>query len=211
MNWSEFALPRGTFTSNVFDASSIFHNYSISAVVSAVQPAGTISICELRFSEDGLNWGEWIDIVDLPMYIPDIVSTSDMKGQYRVTMATSDASFSPSFSSLTLNAEGVYQVDNIGDMPCKPEIWIKKTGSRGNVTLKNLTNNKRMILTDINANETIYLDGENELVLTDWTTQPHRYDSHNGEFLTLDVGKNILTGEGDFEFEIKMQFKLHTD
>src|SRR5690606_3842280 len=124
--------------------------------------------------------------------------------QYRVTMSMmSQTGVSPKFKSFKMALTGGYKIINSGDIVCYPEVWIKKNGF-GDVKLINTTNNSVMEFKDIHNNEEVYINCETHYIVSDVA---YRYDNHNGQYLKLDVGENIITGEGEFTADFRLEFK----
>ena len=102
---------------------------------------------------------------------------------------------------------GAYKIDNVGDVILQPEIWIRKTNGSGDIKLTNETNGMSLELKNLNNGEEVYIDCENKDIVSSLPLT-YRYKDHNGVFIEFEVGENLLTGEGDFKLDIRLQFKL---
>jgi phage-related protein len=98
-------------------------------------------------------------------------------------------------------------IENNGDVECKPTIYIEKIGN-GNVDIINQSNaGQTFSFTDLNDQEIVFVDCENEVIITDLIGQ-YRYDSFNDEYLTLVRGVNTLKIVGDLKLMFKYRFKF---
>ncbi|TVX86124.1 hypothetical protein FPZ44_24410 [Paenibacillus agilis] len=83
---------------------------------------------------------------------------------------------------------------------------MTKRNGAGTIKLTNETNGQTLVFENLNNNEEVYVDCENEDIMTSLPMK-YRYDDHNDVFLELDVGENLLTGEGEFDLTIRHEFK----
>lgn len=167
-------------------------------------------VVETRTSyNNGVTWGEWVEVgmSHESQFDGDGAILDELLFQYRVTMTTTHlGGKSPTFKSFKIDLQGAYKVINTGDVICKPEIWIRKTKSFGDVKLKNLTNGMVMEFEELNRGEEVYINCEEEDIVSS-LPRVYRYDNHNDVYMELDVGENLIAGEGDFEMDIRLQFK----
>lgn len=199
----------GTYLSDIYDMSSDFDTYLEDLTFDYTHNDGTV-ILEVRFSYDGgVNWNEWIKINEVP-YVPFFIDRElnfdNAKFQYRVTMQNESGGVSPVFKFFRFAMVGTTLINNNGDLTCKPELWIKKINGDGDIKLINESTNQTLELQGLFDGEEVYLDCENEDIITD-RPLTYRYDSHNGVFIELGVGENLLSGEGEFELDIRYEFK----
>lgn len=96
---------------------------------------------------------------------------------------------------------------NNGDDYLYPELWIEKVGN-GDVSIKNITNAGMIfLLEDLLDGETVYInneDGSIESSLSD----TYRYDNHNGNYIELVRGNNILEITGTCNLQWKYKYKI---
>ncbi|OME53971.1 hypothetical protein BSK59_15430 [Paenibacillus odorifer] len=206
--WSELYVQKGVYISKEFDVSSNFDSY-IQNIAFEYKSNDGRTIVSIRISYDGSTFGDWIQINDVAvkeLFKDDYYSLNSCKFQYKVEMID-DGVVSPEFKSFSYSFEGAYVIENTGDIVCKPEIWITKRNGSGTIKLYNETNGQTLIFTNLNNNEQVYVDCENEDIMTDLPLK-YRYDDHNNVFLQLEVGENKLTGEGDFELTIRHEFMM---
>lgn len=108
------------------------------------------------------------------------------------------------FSNNTI--EGTpFVFDNIGDMSLKPEMWITKIGA-GDISIINLTDgNKEFKFVNLANNEVVYINNENEVIVTD-IPMVYRYDNFNDQYLKFLVGQNHLIAYGKFKMQLRYRF-----
>lgn len=206
--WIDLYIQKAEYISQVFDAVSTFETYMHDFIYNYDTNDGTVEVY-VRMSYDGSTWEDWIRINDVALpalFRNDFYYMEYCKFQYKVVMVNNGL-VSPVFKSFSFALTGSFILENKGDVPCKPELWIKKTGSGGTIKLTNESNGQVLELKNLNLNETVYIDCENEDIATDLPLR-YRYNDHNNVFLELEVGENLLTGEGEFELTIRHEFKL---
>lgn len=128
--------------------------------------------------------------LELEMYCNDIYAYSRLKEQ---TIDVADL--------------GDFILHNQGDVDIYPEILLQRTSGVGNIAIRNLTNNSEITFSDLPANEELYIDGENEMIINETSTNVFRYDKHNGQFLTIQPGINHLESEGLSALMFRWRFK----
>lgn len=205
--WLDLYVQKGVYISQVFDVSSNFETYLKDLKYQYDTNDGTVDVF-VRISYDSTKWTDWVKINDtsyLELFRDDYYYMEYCKFQYKVELINNGVK-SPEFKSFSFSLLGAFIFDNTGDVVCKPELWITKRNGSGTIKLTNETNGQTLIFTNLNNNETVYVDCENEDIMTDLPLR-YRYDDHNNVFLELEVGENLLTGEGDFELTLRHEFK----
>ena len=99
------------------------------------------------------------------------------------------------------------QFDNLGDVDCKPEIYIEKVGN-GDFSIINMSNSGvEFKFTGLLDEEQLEVSSEYEIINTSLVAT-YRYDSHNGNFLVmLPYSVNYLRVTGTAKFYFKYQYK----
>lgn len=205
--WIDLYIQKGVYISREFDINSNFETYIDNLTYNYSVNDGTVDVY-IRISYDSNNWGEWVKINDVEhpfLFRDDFYNMEYAKFQYKVVLVNNDVN-SPEFSGFSYSLIGSYLLENTGDTICKPELWITKRNGSGTVKLTNESNGQMLVFTNLSNNEQVYVDCENEDIMTDLPLR-YRYDDHNNVFLELEVGENLLTGEGDFELTIRHEFK----
>lgn len=197
----------GFYESQIYDISSDFETYIVNVDCDYNNNDGTV-IIETQISYDnGISWSNWFDI-NLLRY--ELLNTENnlqnAKLKYKITLDNSAGGLSPTVKSINIDTIGSFKIVNTGDVVCKPELWIRKKNEFGSIKLTNETNGMTLELTDISNNEEIYIDCENEDIVSSLPLT-YRYQNHNNVFLELEVGENLITGEGDFELDMRFEFK----
>ncbi|WP_255305657.1 phage tail family protein [Paenibacillus sp. Mc5Re-14] len=205
--WIDLYIQKGVYISDEFDISSNFETYIEHLIYDYSVNEGTVDIY-IRISYDSYNWEEWVKVNEVAhpiLFRDEYYDMEFAKFQYKVEMVNNGI-VSPEFKSFSFYLTGSYLLVNTGDMACKPELWITKRNGSGNIKLINESNGQELIFTNLNNNEEVYVDCENEDIISNLPLT-YRYDNHNNVFLELEVGDNLLTGEGDFELTIRHEFK----
>lgn len=173
------------------------------------EPNGSQIFVQTKLSLDGVNWTEWKTCTNGGQ-IADVDEDSfinNLQLIYRVIIKANAYGIKPKLNSLSLIFEPVLVFDNKGDVNCSPEIWITKINN-GDFSLINLShNNQEFKLTGLIDNETVYIDNENQDILTDLVAT-YRYKDFNDNYLSFPPGKNILRINGSANIKFKYQFKL---
>jgi hypothetical protein len=199
---------KGYYESQVYDLSSDFEAYITANVNCDYNNNDGTTTIEVQVSYDGgTSWTDWFDINLLPYELSKTNNNPrNVKLKYKVTLDNSKGGTSPVFKSIRIDAIGAFKITNTGDVVCKPELWIRKKNGSGTVRLTNETNGMTLELTDLNDGEEVYIDCENEDIISSLPLT-YRYNNHNNVFLELEVGENLITGEGDFELDMRFEFK----
>jgi hypothetical protein len=205
--WADLYTMKGTYISPVFDIKSNFETYSDKIFYYYETNDGTVDIY-VRISYDGSTWTDWVNVNNQAygeLFRDEFYNLEYCKFQYKVEMVNNGGQ-SPVFKEFSITLMGSYIIWNSGDVVCKPEIWITKRNGSGTVKLTNETNGQVLILENLNNNEEVYIDCENEDIVSS-LPMTYRYNNHNNVFLELEVGENLLTGEGDFDLVMRYEFK----
>lgn len=206
--WLQIYQSQAIYESDVIDISSDFDYYIDELNLQYEENDGFIDV-EIRLSYDGgFTWTDWVNVKSdyyHDLFYIDGIRLNFTKMQYRVIMNISGNGISPVFKSFDIKLYGSFKIFNTGDLPHLPEIWIKKINGSGDVHLINETTGQEVVFKNLNNNETVYVDCYNKDILTDLPLT-YRYDNHNGQFLKLEVGENVISGYGNFEFVIRNEF-----
>ena len=196
--------------SDIIPIPSVFDHYKALFQLRHDKNDGTVRIFA-RTSHNGKNWTDWQDItngVPYKMFNNGSFSMEKSVFQYKIELdlGTAINKESPTVDFIKFDLIGTYNIINTGDKDCLPEIWLKKINGSGDIRLTNETTGQTMEFVGLNNGETVYIDCENEDIVTD-LPMTYRYDSHNDVFLNLKVGDNLLSGEGEFIMSLKLEFK----
>lgn len=205
--WSELYIMKGTYISPEYDIKSGFETYVDKILYYYSTNDGKVDVF-IRISYDGSSWTDWMNINNSSypeLFRDDFYNLEYCKFQYKVEMQNFGG-VSPTFKEFNITLIGAFVVWNTGDTICKPEIWITKRNSSGTVRITNERNGQILELKNLNKDEEVYIDCENEDIITNLPMK-YRYNDHNNVFLELEVGENLLTGEGDFDLVMRFEFK----
>lgn len=99
---------------------------------------------------------------------------------------------------------------NVGDIAIKPELIIKMITieETEDITIANNTTGESFTLTGIVNNEEVYINFENEVIQS--SLEVYRYDNFSGDYLEMDIGKNMLevTTNGEVELRWRWRFRM---
>jgi len=91
--------------------------------------------------------------------------------------------------------------------PYYPELEITLHPGETHFSIENLSNGSKIQLTELNEEETIYIDGNNKVILS--STGLNRVPNLiNLEFLNLTYGNNNLLIKGDIIYNMRAQFPI---
>lgn len=143
---------------------------------------------------------------------PKIFHNGCGEGYFTIELTSnSPFGYSPMITSPLLEVNDMstgfdFEFINEGDEPIFPEVWITTKGNK-NVKIHNLSNGVQFEFNDLAFSETVYIDNENQDILTDLPLT-YRYGNFNGNYLRLDRGMNRLKLFGQFRIEFRYQFKI---
>lgn len=210
--WSDLYNANGIYQSDVIDVSSNFDYYIVNKILDFQENDGEVDV-QLRASfNNGISWTNWKSIIGntyIDLFDGDGVKMAYTKFQFKILMKMDITTgvTPPTFEKITLVFTGGYKIENTGDIPHKPEIWIKKTGGSGSVSLTNEETGQTVSLLNLNDNETVYINNLNKDIKTDLPLT-YRYSNHNREWLEFQQGLNVLTGVGNFELVVRHEFQV---
>ncbi len=158
---------------------------------------------------NGYDWTDWKTAIH-GNFIPDIEPNTTLGSillRYRVFLKTDSVAPAPLFSEIEFQFEPVIIFDNKGDSSCTPEVWITKTDN-GDFSLQNISNNNEEFkFVDLINGETVYINNENQHIMTDLPTV-YRYSNFNNNYLSIPKGKNVFKVKGNGKLQFRYQLKL---
>ena len=208
--WSSLYGSSGEYISPMFDISSNFDYYLTNITTDYLNNDGVVEV-EVRTShDDGITWGDWYSLngVYQSPFDGDGIRMSKSKLQFKIIMdlTSNIRGVSPIFNQINIILIGAYKIENTGDVDCLPEMWLKKNNQSGTVNITNETTGQIITISDLNRDETVYIDNERKDIKSDLPLT-YRYSNHNRQWLRLQDGENIITGTGDFTLEVRHEFK----
>lgn len=207
--WSSLDAPRGVYTSPSFYVSNNMEKYIADISETLDNSHGQTVEYYYRISYNQFDWKEWKRLHITSQDLFDEYVLAGLYVQFKIVMVASNALTKPYLKSLRMALKPFGYVENIGDLPIEPKIWIRKKNGKGKVALINFTTGQRMEFKELNNGEELYIDCENEeIVSSNQNIGVYRYDGHNDEYLTLARGHNHITSDGDFDFDIRYKAKL---
>lgn len=144
----------------------------------------------------------------------NLIHNALSQGYVQLNFRCNDAySYSPQYLSQvydlannTLNGTNIVFTNN-GDEICKPEILVEMVGN-GGFSIQNLSNGGQLMeFTGLVNAEELYIDCENEDIISNISADTYRYDNHNGVFLEMVRGVNNLLIKGDVKIRFRYEFK----
>lgn len=112
-------------------------------------------------------------------------------------------------TSITHTSPTTITITNPGDMTIYPELYITKTVSNGNISIKNTSNSdQELTFTNIDLDEVLYVNCSTQYISTD-KVATYRYDKNNDVFTEFLVGDNILEMTGTFDITFKYSYRYN--
>lgn len=210
--WSELFIPRGAYTSPSFSISNSLDKFMANIQETLINIHNQTVEYYFRVSYDETYWTDWERIYTTSYDFLDDYSLTGLYIQFQIVMVSENLLLRPYLQAFEMDLKPYGFVENTGDLPINPKIWIRKKNGAGDITIINFTTGQRVEFKDLNNNEEVYVDCENEeIVSSNQVYGVYRYDSHNDEFLKLAVGDNYLASEGDFDLDIRYKNILLQD
>lgn len=207
--WSTLSVPRGVYISPSFYISNNLDKYIANIRETLINVHNQTVEYYFRVSYNQVDWTDWKRMFTTSHDLLDEYTLSGLYIQFKVTMIAESEAVKPYLQKFEMDLKPYGYVENTGDLPIKPKVWIRKKNGKGKVVLINFTTGQRMEFKELNNNEEVYIDCENEeIVSSNQVAGVYRYDSHNDEYLELIRGSNYLTSEGDFDLDIRYKAKL---
>lgn len=204
-NWSTISNPKGVYISPIYSVSNALDRYVTTINIGLQNPHDQQAMYYFRVSYDTKNWTEWKKFYDTSYDLLDEHKLSGLYFQYKVVLISESLAKAPFLQSFELIFKPFAFIDNVGDLETKPKIWIRKVNGKGNIKIINHTTGQEVEFTDLLSGEEVYVDCENEEIVSSHqdSLSIYRYDNHNDEFLELIRGDNYITSEGDFDLDIR--------
>lgn len=119
---------------------------------------------------------------------------------------SSEYSYSPVQFASASSSDGQIVIYNEGDLTIRPKARIKKSPTDGDIEIRNTTTNQTIKFTDIQRDEEIFIDFENEEIVSSLQyLNIYRFGNHNNEWLEFIIDENNLEFIGDFEIEFEYE------
>lgn len=203
-NWSTLGVPRGSYTSPPFFISNDLDRYVATISETLINTHNQEVSYSFRVSYNLLNWTDWKEFYTTSYDLLDEYGLKGLYIQIKISMVSDNEQKKPYLQSFNMELRPYANIDNTGDLAIKPKIWIRKKNGKGDISIINFTTGQVLELKDLNNNEEIYIDCDNEeIVSSNQHLGIYRYDSHNDEYLELIRGVNYITSIGDFDLDIR--------
>lgn len=207
--WSTLAKPRGSYYTQSFLITNTLDRYLATIKETLINPFQQQVEYYFRVSYNQIDWTSWKRMYETSYDLLDDYALSGLYIQFKITMVAENDAKKPYLQELSLELRPFGYIENTGDLPVKPKIWIKKKNGSGTISLINHTTGQELVLENLNNNEEVYIDCENEeIVSSNQVNGVYRYDSHNDEFLEFIRGDNYISGIGDFDLDIRFKAVL---
>lgn len=208
-SWSQVTKPYGEYTSEVFNISNNLSRYIIKVETTEINIHNEKLEYYFSISYDNINWTSWERFYEQSSDFLNPYNLSNIYFKYKVVMGSSSTSTKPFLQSISLTLEPYFLVSNGGDLTIKPKMWFTKTISAGTIQLFNHYTGQKIEFKDLQIGEEVYVDFDEEDIISSLQSLGvYRYDNHNNEWLYLPYGENYLRGYGNFNMDIRYQFKL---
>lgn len=98
---------------------------------------------------------------------------------------------------------------NIGVSYYHPEIQIQLQGASTGFTLQNLSDGgKSMTFSQLDVGETLYIDCDKKILISDATGSPNRLGKMTGDFFRLTQGQNSIKVTGNVTIQTRMSYPI---
>lgn len=203
-NWSRLSVPRGIYISPPFFISNDLDKYIANIKETLINIHNQTVEYYFRVSYNQNDWTDWKRMYITSYDLLDEYILTGLYIQFQVVMISENESVKPYLQAFEMELKPYGFLENTGDFPIKPKLWIRKKNGKGDIAIINFTTGQRVEFKDLNNNEEIYIDCENEeIVSSNQVNGVYRYDSHNDEYLELARGSNYITSDGDFDLDIR--------
>lgn len=210
-NWGSIMKPYGEYISEAFDISSNLDRYVVSIDIESLNINNERMDFYFSVSNNLTDWTPWKAFYEQSSDFLNGYDVSELYFRYKVIFASEDLVEKPYLQSIKISLDPYVLVENIGDIPMKPKMWIRKIG-KGDILIKNQMSGQELIMKDLLNNEEVFIDCENEDIVSSFQNSGiYRYDNHNDEWLEFATGENYIKGYGDFDLDIRYQGKLLQD
>lgn len=206
MQWNTLLNLKGTYISKSYDISSNLSNYVTVIQANVINIHSQLVEFYFSLSNDNIVWSDWTEIDLHNNHLLLNYDVSNLYFKYKVVMHSKNMEMKPYLQSFSISFEPCEILENLGDLPIRPKIWIRKKNGNGTIALTNVNTNQTLTIQNLINNEEVYINCEKEDIVSDRQhLGVYRYDDHNDEFLELPLGISILKGYGDFDMDIRYQ------
>ena len=210
--WYELLKPYGIYTSKVVELSTGHSSLWVTTTIDDEYNNESEIRYTYRWSNDKQVWSEWLPLQEGVSNLFKGVDTAKLFFQYRVELMAETSEVTPAYKGIHFLFYPYELVTNVGDLKAYPKLWITKRNSGGNITLFNRTTDRKLVLKNLSKNEEVFIDTYDQIIKSsNESLGVYRYDDHNNEWLTFDVGNNLLDSEGDFDLDIRYYSPLLQD
>ena len=178
----------------------------------------------LIFYDDLIPNGEEVIYYSILSDAPQIVHNGRNEGYLTLQFKTNSSyGFSPIYLSQNTRISGYFlspwqptpipkniEFINDGDINIKPIIFVKTLLK--DFSIVNLSNGQILKFTGLELNETLEIDTDLETITSSLGSTTYRINNMTSDstFLSMERGVNVLQCLGNFEFQIKYEFKYST-
>ncbi|MEC1179194.1 hypothetical protein P9B03_11925 [Metasolibacillus meyeri] len=206
MQWNTLLNLQGTYISKAYNLSSNLSNYITIIQSNSINVHSQLVDYYFSVSSDNIVWSDWTEMDLHNKHLLLNYDLSKLYFKYKVVMHSKNMDVKPYLQSFSISFEPCEILENVGDLSIKPKIWIRKKNGNGAISLVNVNNNQTSTINNLINNEEVYINCNKEAIVSDRQhLGVYRYDDHNGEFLELPLGINILKGNGDFDMDVRYQ------
>ena len=202
VTWLESLVGHGVYESNEYTLDISKGTHYIDASFKYDDSKAPVYI-DYKYKVDNEQWTEWLNLVEDSGTLFKGLKGSKITYKIRVRVESTTRG-SGRYSYVSIKSTDYLVFINSGDLPTYPKLWIKKTIERGAIKLINKTNNTTLGFKTLCQNETVFIDGENRIIKSDYSLV-NRYKDHNEVWMKLEVGENLFIREGEFEFDIRYE------
>lgn len=144
----------------------------------------------------------------MPTAEPRLIHNSLREGYVNLELRCNDIyGYSRIKNSEYDNFTSNIRFSNRGDVAIYPEIiFIKDGNTTVDAIIYNTKNEESVIFEGLEDEEEIYMDNENEIIISNHPIT-YRYNNHNGIYLKMEQGNNVLSITGISNLKFRWQYK----
>src|SRR5690625_6763797 len=129
-SWGDSLKNNGTAITPAFAVGKGYNCFLLHTEINSELNEGEIKI-EYSLSHRDSQWSSWQKIYNKNSLVIENEENKEVKVKFRLIFVTNDLSKSPKLYSFVFKNKNLHKVVNVGELKCKPRLWIRKTKDDG--------------------------------------------------------------------------------